>query len=118
MIFQLIDLIFKEIDENIIIDKFDCGNEDINYFLKNLALNNQERKLSRAYAFVLKDSKEIIAFFTLSASQLNTGDARIFGLDKLPIVLLGRLGVDINYKGKNFGHCYDKNRLRKIIRSK
>jgi hypothetical protein len=115
VIFRLIDLIFKEIDENIIIDKFDCGNEDINYFLKNLALNNQERKLSRAYAFVLKDSLEIIAFFTLSASQLNTGDARIFGMDKVPIVLLGRLGVDINYKGKNLGTAMIKIALEKSL---
>ena len=96
------DLFFKILDKNVKIDKFNCGDENINYFLNNLALLNQERKLSETYIFCLKDSNELIAFFTLSASQLNTGDARIFGIDKVPIVLLGRLGVDINYKGKKY----------------
>ena len=91
------DLIFKEIDSEINIENFDCGDEDINFFLANLALINQRRKLSRTYTFCLKESDEIIAFLTLSASQLNTGDARIFGIDKVPIVLLGRLGVDNAY---------------------
>lgn len=109
------DLIFKELDKDIIIEKFDCGDEDINYFLNNLALLNQERKLSRTYTFCLKDPNEIIAFFTLSASQLNTGDARIFNIDKVPIVLLGRLGVDINYKGKNLGTVMIKIALEKSL---
>jgi hypothetical protein len=41
------------------------------------------------YSFCFKNSNKIIAFLTLSASQLNTGDARIFGINKVPIVLLG-----------------------------
>ncbi len=81
------ELIFKEINKEMIIDHFDCGNDDINYFLKNLAMCNQERKLSKTYAFYMKESEKIIAFFTLSASQLNTGDVRILGMDKVPIIL-------------------------------
>ncbi|MBN1801511.1 MAG: hypothetical protein JW891_08400 [Candidatus Lokiarchaeota archaeon] len=76
------DLVFKELSKEMVINHFDCGDDDINYFLKNCAFSNQERKLSRTYVFYLKDTKEIIAFFTLSASQLNTGDASIFGMDK------------------------------------
>ncbi len=109
------DLIFKEITDDIILSKFDCGDEDINYFLKNLAISNQERKLSKTYTFCLKDSNEIIGFFTLSASQLNTGDARIFGMDKVPIVLLGRLGVDRKYKGKNLGTAMIRIALEKSV---
>jgi hypothetical protein len=111
----LTDLIFKEIANDVVITKFECGDEDINYFLKNLAIINQERKLSKTYAFCLKNSNEVIAFFTLSASHLNTGDARIFGMDKVPIVLLRRLGVDNNYKGKNLGNSMIKIALEKSI---
>ncbi len=109
------DLLFKELDKGVIIDNFDCGDKDINYFLNNLALLNQERKLSRCYTFCLKDSNEIVAFLTLSASQLNTGDARIFGIDKVPIVLLGRLGVDNNYRNKNIGITLIKIALEKSL---
>jgi len=66
----LTDLIFKELDRDVIIKTFDCGDQAINYFLNNLALLNQERKLSKTYTFCLKDSNKIIAFLTLSASQL------------------------------------------------
>ena len=97
------DLIFKELDRDVIIETFNCGDQAINNFLNNLALLNQEQKLSKTYTFCLKNSNTIIAFLTLSASQLNTGDARIFGIDKVPIVLLGRLGVDNNYKNKKLG---------------
>lgn len=109
------DLIFKELDRNVIIEPFDCGDQVINYFLHTLALVNQERKLSKTYIFCLKDSNQVIAFLTLSASQLNTGDARIFGIDKVPIILLGRLGVDNNYKHKNLGTALIKIALEKSL---
>ena len=109
------DLLFKEITKEMRSDHFNCGDDDINYFLKNLAMYNQERKLSKTYAFYLKESKEIIAFFTLSASHLNTGDARIFGMDKVPIVLLGRLGVNNNHKGKNLGTTMIRIALEKSV---
>ena len=109
------DLIFKELDRDVIIEPFACGDQVINSFLNNLALLNQERKLSNTYTFCLKDSNKIIAFLTLSASQLNTGDARIFGIDKVPIVLFGRLGVDNNYKNKKLGIALIKIALEKSL---
>ncbi len=109
------DLLFKQLDKDAIIESFDCGERVINSFLTDLALLNQERKLSKTYVFCLKDSNIVIAFLTLSASQLNTGDARIFGIDKVPIVLLGRLGVDKKYKHKNLGNTLIKIALEKSL---
>ena len=74
----------NDVDDEVMARAIGYSDEDINNFLKNLALPNQERKFSNTYAFNLKDSNETIAFFTLSASQLNTGDARLFGIDKVP----------------------------------
>ena len=53
------DLIFKELDRDIIFETFDCGDQAINYFLNNLAVLNQEQKLSKTYMFCLKDSINI-----------------------------------------------------------
>jgi predicted GNAT family N-acyltransferase len=111
----LTDLLFKQLDKDAIIESFDCGERVINSFLTDLALLNQERKLSKTYVFCLKDSNIVIAFLTLSASQLNTGDASIFGIDKVPIVLLGRLGVDKKYKHKNLGNTLIKIALEKSL---
>ncbi|MBD3253817.1 MAG: hypothetical protein GF383_01925 [Candidatus Lokiarchaeota archaeon] len=43
------DLSLKIIDEFDNIDDFDCNDDDINFFLKNLATSNQNKKLSNAY---------------------------------------------------------------------
>ena len=96
-------LSFKIIDKSFKIDDFNCGDDDINYFLKNLAIPNQIRKLSNTYIFYIEEDKRVVAYFSILASQLNTGDARIYGIDKIPIVLLRRMGVEKNFRGNNIG---------------
>ena len=89
------DLSLKTIDESNKIDEFDFGDDDINCFLKNLAITYQKRKLSNTYILKSKESNQMVAYFSILASQLNTGDACIYGIDKITIVLLGR---NLNYK--------------------
>lgn len=105
-------LVLEVIDESHILEDFNCGDEDINYFLKKLALPNQNNKLSNTY--VLSNEK-VIAYFSLLASQLNTGDARIYGIDKIPIALLGRMGVDKKFKGNNIGRLLINLALEKAL---
>lgn len=108
-------LLFKIIDKSFKIDDFNCGDDDINYFLKNLAIPNQFRKLSNTYIFYIKENKRVVAYFSILASQLNTGDARIYGIDKIPIVLLGRMGVDKNFRGNNIGRTMINIAVRKAL---
>ncbi len=108
-------LLLKIIDKSDKIDDFDCGDDDINYFLKNLAIPNQYRKLSNTYIFYLEENKRVVAYFSLLASQLNTGDARIYGIDRIPIVLLGRMGVDKNFRGNNIGCTMIKIAVKKTL---
>jgi len=111
----LTELLLKLIDESDNTDDFNCGDDDINYFLKNLAIPNQYRKLSNTYIFYNEEDKRIVAYFSILASQLNTGDARIYGIDKIPIVLLGRMGVDKNFRGNNIGLTMLKIALKKAL---
>jgi len=51
--------------------RFDCGNSDLNHYLRNTAHQHSEKGISRT--FVLVDEKnpiEIIGFFTLSACEI------------------------------------------------
>jgi hypothetical protein len=50
------------------ISRFDCGDEDINDFLKNDALRYQERKIATTTIFIHND--EIIGFFSAAADSL------------------------------------------------
>ncbi len=108
-------LLLKVIDDSDKIDDFDCGDDEINYFLKNLAVPNQYRKLSNTYILYLEENKQVVAYFSIMASQFNTGDARIYGIDKIPIVLLGRMGVDKNYRGNNIGRMLINIAVKKAL---
>jgi len=113
----LTNLLFKLIDKSDNVDDFDCNDDDINYFLKNLAISNQNRKLSNTYILYSKNSNQIVAYFSIIASQLNTGDARIYGIDKIPIVLLGRMGVDKKFRGNNIGRIMINIAVRKALKA-
>jgi len=86
---------------------FDCGDETVTRFLKQSALQDHERDLSRTTIFFNDDEPErIIGYHTLLLSQVEQKD--IPG-DKprlkreLPVVLLGQLGVDLRFQGKGMG---------------
>jgi len=109
------ELLLEIIDNSDNTDDFDCGDDEINYFLKNFALSNQSKKFSNTYILHPKDSNQVIAYFSILASQLNTGDARIYGIDKIPVVLLGRMGVDKKYRGNNIGRILINDAVRKSV---
>ena len=88
---------------------FKCGNDILNNYLAHFALQDQQKKLS--VCFVLESpSQEIIGYYTLSASSIdakNTSDQRFMPFKTkyrtLPIILIGRFAIDLNYKRKGFG---------------
>ncbi|HUY01541.1 MAG TPA: hypothetical protein VMV49_18400 [Candidatus Deferrimicrobium sp.] len=94
---------FREFDDTLNFEGFACGNDEIDDFLKNKARINDKTKFSKIYTFTSIEDDKIIAYFTLSVSQINIGDARIFGKNNVLAILLGQLGVDNKYKGRNLG---------------
>ena len=104
---------------------FDCGNADLNDFFNNDSLDYAKALLGKTYAFTLDEDKtRIIAAFTVSNASLRTDDFpapkrnrinRVIPNSKrtksYPAVLIGRLGVNIDYRNKGIG-C----ELMKIIK--
>lgn len=111
------NFILKIIDDSDRTEDFNCGDEDINFFLKNLALSNQNKKFSNTFIFYNEKTKRVVAYFSILASQLNTGDARIYGVDKIPVALLGRIGVDKEFRGKNIGKLMIRQALTKALKA-
>ena len=97
----MIRIKFREFDDTLNFEEFACGNDEIDAFLKNTASINEKAKFSKIYTFTSIEDDKIIAYFTLSASQINIGDARIFGKNNVPAILLGQLGVENKNKGRN-----------------
>lgn len=98
------------------IDAFDCGDKDLNDFIKHDAANYAKQKLAYSYV-MLKDSK-VIAYFSLAndrisvdgfetATQFNRFRRHYFVNAKrrrvYPAAKLCRLAVDVGYRGCRIG---------------
>lgn len=86
---------------------FDCGVEALNTFLKRYAGQTQKREGARTY--VVLDAKRIVAYYTIVFGGIDWQDApehvrKGLGKYPIPIMMLGRLGVDKGYAGKGLGN--------------
>ncbi|WP_052055724.1 GNAT family N-acetyltransferase [Myxosarcina sp. GI1] len=97
---------------------FDCGKESLNRYLVKTASQDLKRKV--ATVFVLVDChNQVLAYYTLSAFTIEVLELELSVAKKLPryprlpATMLGRLAVDINYQGRNFGKLMLVNALLK-----
>lgn len=91
---------------------FDCDNSDLNDFFRNDALNYYSELLGKTYCFTLDENPEIIVCaFTISNDSIKTfllpnarkkkvikDIPRQKQMKSYPAVLIGRLGVNKNYR--------------------
>ena len=87
---------------------FDCGDEDVTRFLREKALQDQERDLSRTMVLTGSEAaaKPIIGYHTLIMSQVRQEEIpndRPRVKRNIPFILPGQLGVDIKSQGNSLG---------------
>ncbi len=84
---------------------FNSGELSLDEWLKKRAIKNQISGASRC--FVLCRGKKVIGYYTLSAGAISHESAlksmRRNMPDPLPVLLLGRLAIDLNYHNKGLG---------------
>lgn len=101
-------------DESILrkCNPFDCGNADLNEFFAKDVLNYTFELLGKSYCFTLdEDEHQIIAVFTISndsietytlpnarKKKVNTDVPRQKQMRSYPAVLIGRLGVNKDFR--------------------
>lgn len=92
--------------------KFDCGHDDLNDFFVNDVLNYTSELLGKSYCFTLdEDESQIVAAFTISNDSIKTFTLpnarrkkiisdipREKHMKSYPAVLIGRLGVNMDYR--------------------
>ncbi len=93
-------------------DSFNCGHEDLNDFFKNDSINWSRELLGKSYCFTLdKNPSKIVCAFTVSNDSIKTkklpGSRRKKVIKQVPsekrmrsypAVLIGRLGVNEEYR--------------------
>lgn len=85
---------------------FSCGKIELDEYLRRYAKGNHKKGISKT--FVLKDSKVILGFYTISMSSIefsSFSESKQKGLPKypIPVAKIGRLAVDSTAKGKGIG---------------
>lgn len=103
------------LNDSVNISIFTCGHEDLDDFIKSDAKGYMDNLLSVTYLFVHKTSGQVIAFFSVSNNKLSDlGDSKIRNRlgrkvpyvkrrKDYPAVLIGRLGVCLEYSRLGLG---------------
>lgn len=100
------------------LQRFDCGNQEMNDWLAQKALLNESKGGSRTFV-VCTEQGEIAAFAALSAGAIRRNC--LLGRDRyqtplaIPINLLGRLAVDTDHQHQGLGSALVKFALETTI---
>jgi GNAT superfamily N-acetyltransferase len=84
---------------------FACGEPSLDDWLKRRALTNQARGASRTY--VVAEGRRVVGYYSLASGALAlsvaSGPVRRNMPDPIPMVLLGRLAIDLAWQGRGLG---------------
>lgn len=86
--------------------EFDCGEADLNAWLQHRALANQHSGASRTWV-VVDTGNRVYGFYALTTGAVEhrvaTGHVRRNMPNPVPVLVLGRLGVDRSAQGMHLG---------------
>ncbi len=102
---------------------FSCGVEALDLYLKTQA--GQDRRRGAAACFVaLSEENELAAYYTLAMTSVALGDLpeamakKLPRYPKIPATLLGRLAVDLRFRGQQLGHLLVFDAMSQMVASK
>lgn len=93
------------LDEHLVLEGFDCGDETLNGWLAGRARRNQVEGSSRTW--VVSTEGRVVAYYASSTAVVLRAEATKRAArnqpDPLPALLLGRLAVDEKWQGHGLG---------------
>lgn len=98
---------------------FSCGVVELDNYIKQYVSQDVKRKL--AVCYVLEDEHEdVIAYYTLSAGSVDLNDIpddlkNSLKYAEIPVVIIGRLAVHVDYQGKKLGQILLIDALKRIM---
>ena len=96
---------------------FECGEATLDHWLKTKALRNEGRGASRTY--VVCADNQVVAYYCLAtgsvASELAPGRIRRNMPDPIPVMVLGRLAVDLGCQRHGLGKALLRDAILRTI---
>ena len=87
---------------------FHCGNESLDLYFQRQAGQDLRRHLAVPYVMVDPRANKVAGYYTLTnykidVGELSTAVARRIPYPDVPATLIGRLAVDVGYRGQGLG---------------
>ena len=100
-------------------DQFSCGVASLDAWLKRRALKNQIQGASRTYVACQGD--RVLAYYAIASGAVTcneaTGRLRRNMPEPIPVVVLGRLGVDSSLHGQDLGQSLVRDAALRILQA-
>ena len=100
-------------------EQFSCGVASLDAWLKRRALKNQIQGASRTYVACQGD--RVLAYYAIASGAVTcneaTGRLRRNMPDPIPVVVLGRLGVDSSLHGQGVGRSLVRDAALRILQA-
>jgi GNAT superfamily N-acetyltransferase len=101
------------------LSQFQCGEQELDDWLKRRALHNEDSGASRTYVICIK--RQVVGFYALSAGAIAHKDApgrvRRNMPDPVPVMVIGRLAMDIQLQGRGIGTALLKDAVLRTIQA-
>ena len=88
--------------------QFDCGEPELNRFLKQFALKNDANDIGRTYVAVRPDKSDVLGYYTVSSGTVKFNQLPVeLKLPKYPIPTahIGKLATDLSVQGQGLGEA-------------
>lgn len=100
------------------LEVFDCGKPALTDWLQRHAREAQGSGSART--FVVCDGERVAGYFSLTVGQIDTIEAperirRGMGQYPIPLVILARLAVDLDYQGQGLGFSMLQDAIRRTL---
>lgn len=105
------------LDDSHDLDRFACGVQPLDDWLKRRAHGNGASGASQTYVACV--DRQVVAFYALAAGSVQVtaapGRFRRNMPDPVPVVVLGRLAVDVTRKGQGIGRALFKDAGLRVL---
>lgn len=108
------------LDSNHDTSTFDCGSDPQMNWLRRYALGAQQARTARVYVVSRSNERSVAGYYALSAGQVLPPDgtarlARGTSRHPIPMIVLGRLGVDLREQGHGLGGALVRDAYHRVV---
>ncbi len=100
--------------------EFSCGKASLDGFLRLRASQYEKRRLGRTYVALFPGTTTVAGYYTLAAGAIAVANlppesAKRLPKHPVPVILLGRLAVDLKARGQGLGKALLRDALRRSL---